>query len=461
MKLLKLILLLGITLSIAYLWRYTDKLNTIEKTAPWTTTTTIPQIIGKNVEGIRIEAHDNKSGIREFSLYLTQGEITSSLEKILYADPVLTHISEPKTQDIHTTFKEGNAKLALHIKDASIWGNELIQEFNVVLDFKSPKLSVVSRQHLAVQGGAEFVLLEASDTTLKEVGVMIDSYTFKAIPAESLDTEFTGSNIYASLFALPLEIDNPQPKAYARDEAGNLTAIPLSFRVKPYRLRNTAPNVSEGFVQEKVKPLFDEYLSELSAEERINIDSEDPITLFRTVNENYRAALQDKLSRLPLSNNPLPSDQFIKPMASATTSNFGELRAYTVNGKPAGGSRHDGLDLASVLRDSVVATNSGKVIFADSLGIYGNAVVIDHGMYLTSLYGHLSSISVSTGEHVSQGQEIGRSGTSGLAGGDHLHFEFRINNVPVTPIEWWDPHWIKDHITGKTDEAKRQYLKIE
>jgi murein DD-endopeptidase MepM/ murein hydrolase activator NlpD len=180
------------------------------------------------------------------------------------------------------------------------------------------------------------------------------------------------------------------------------------------------------------------------------------ISSFKLINQTYRAYLQDRLKEL-LSGKITAKQwrgDFVKPMSSATTSIFGEQRSYALDGQEAGGSIHYGLDLASVANDAVRASNAGTVVFAGEFGIYGEAVILDHGLGLSSLYGHLSSTSVVTGDVVQAGAEVGRSGQTGLAGGDHLHFEYRLNNIPVTPIEWWDPKWIRDHVSGKIEGLK-------
>jgi murein DD-endopeptidase MepM/ murein hydrolase activator NlpD len=80
-------------------------------------------------------------------------------------------------------------------------------------------------------------------------------------------------------------------------------------------------------------------------------------------------------------------------------------------------------------------------------------VVLDHGYGLLSLYGHLSSVSVTEGEEVIRGKELGRSGETGLAGGDHLHFAMLLQGLPVNPVEWWDDHWIEDRLRLKLGAA--------
>jgi murein DD-endopeptidase MepM/ murein hydrolase activator NlpD len=101
----------------------------------------------------------------------------------------------------------------------------------------------------------------------------------------------------------------------------------------------------------------------------------------------------------------------------------------------------------------VEAANSGVVSFVGDLGIYGNTVIIDHGLGLSTLYGHLSSIDVKEGEPVKQRQIIGKTGETGLAVGDHLHFATLLQGIPVLPKEWWDSKWIKDNVQPKLDPS--------
>jgi hypothetical protein len=190
MRLLTLVILTALAGSIVYLWHYTDHLYILETTSPRLEDAHIPPMTGKNAGNIHITVHDDKSGIKEFSLYLTQGDSQLQLEKIYYADPVPSHISKPEFEGLHSHLKEGPAVVTLIVKDASIWGNMLKKEFDITLDFKSPTLSVLSRQHLSVQGGSEFILIEAKDTHLEETGIIIEPYRFNAIPAHIIDPGF-------------------------------------------------------------------------------------------------------------------------------------------------------------------------------------------------------------------------------------------------------------------------------
>ena len=99
--------------------------------------------------------------------------------------------------------------------------------------------------------------------------------------------------------------------------------------------------------------------------------------------------------------------------------------------------------------------NAGVVLYAADLGIYGNCVIVDHGLGVQSLYAHLSSIEVKEGDRVEKGRVLGRSGMTGLAGGDHLHFTMLVNGQAVNPVEWWDPKWMQDRVLRKIAEAGR------
>ena len=128
---------------------------------------------------------------------------------------------------------------------------------------------------------------------------------------------------------------------------------------------------------------------------------------------------------------------------------FGDKRTYVYKKSAIGTSTHMGVDLASTQNAPVEAANNGIVVYTGYLGIYGNTVMIDHGVGIFSHYSHLNAIAVKVGQKVSKGDQIGASGATGLAGGDHLHFGMLVGHKFVNPIEWWDPHWIQDNVEKK------------
>ena len=179
------------------------------------------------------------------------------------------------------------------------------------------------------------------------------------------------------------------------------------------------------------------------------------VRAFLTVNRDQRKAAEQTKRELAVKSRPQPlwSGAFVAPRNAKVFSNFAESRTYRFEGQTIDSSVHLGYDLASLKQSPVPAANSGVVVYAAPLTIYGNTVVVDHGLGLQTLYGHLSSFQVKEGDEVKKGQELGRTGSSGLALGDHLHYEVLIQGISVTPLEWWDAKWIRDHIGKPLREA--------
>ena len=125
-------------------------------------------------------------------------------------------------------------------------------------------------------------------------------------------------------------------------------------------------------------------------------------------------------------------ESFIKPTSGRISSPFG-YRTHPVTGRY---TLHTGIDIAASSGTTVVASRNGKVVSAGYSGSYGNLIVISHGNGIETAYAHLSSINVRVGETVSQGQMIGKVGTTGRSTGPHLHFEVRINGTPVNPSKY-------------------------
>jgi murein DD-endopeptidase MepM/ murein hydrolase activator NlpD len=223
----------------------------------------------------------------------------------------------------------------------------------------------------------------------------------------------------------------------AADEAGNEVTVPLAVTVKPVEEKQDSITLSDGFLQKKI-PEFEEHYPNLQGsllDKYLHIN--------RVVrDENARSIAKACTETEPKQ---LWTDRFLR-MPGAGRAGFADQRTYLYNGQIIDHQTHLGVDIASTERAEIRAANRGKVVFADYLGIYGNMIILDHGQGLASLYSHLSSIETAVGTLVEKNQPIGRSGATGMAGGDHLHFSMLVHGVFVTPTEWWDQHWIDVNI---------------
>lgn len=124
--------------------------------------------------------------------------------------------------------------------------------------------------------------------------------------------------------------------------------------------------------------------------------------------------------------------QMAMPLKAKLTSPFGWRRHPIFRTRKF----HTGIDLAGPRRSPIRASDSGHVLFTGWYGGYGKVVIVSHGKNVSTLYAHLSSISVSKGDNVSKGDILGLEGTTGFATGPHLHFEVRIEGKPKNPLNY-------------------------
>jgi murein DD-endopeptidase MepM/ murein hydrolase activator NlpD len=243
------------------------------------------------------------------------------------------------------------------------------------------------------------------------------------------------------------DVDTPI-KLFARDPAGNSATADFDHRSFPKPFKSSKINIDDAFIQKAVMAILDN-TTEVKA-------GATPLESFLVVNGDLRKKNAEKIASFAAQSAPemLWKGAVFHPFGNtAVEAAFADRRTYMYQGKEVDKQTHLGFDLASVANTPIVAANRGKVVLAEYLGIYGNCVIIDHGMGVQSLYAHLSSIGVKVGDMVEKEAQIGRSGMTGMAAGDHLHFTMLVSGQMVNPVEWWDSHWIEDRILRKLREA--------
>ena len=185
-----------------------------------------------------------------------------------------------------------------------------------------------------------------------------------------------------------------------------------------------------------------------------------PKEAFLRVNRDLRKENEDKIAAITKRSTPsiLWKGAFSQLSNSKVEANFADKRTYTYDKQAIDTAYHLGYDLSVTRHYPVEAANSGTVTYAGDLGIYGNVVILDHGLGLYTLYGHLSSIDVKVGDSIKRRQIIGKTGETGLAGGDHLHYGVYLDGVAILPLEWWDQKWINDNIEPKLEGRSSQAI---
>lgn len=384
----------------------------------------------------------DSAGLNDLTVTAVQGEKTFPLLSKKYA---------AGTKEAKETFKvapqprlkEGPFKLEVTATDHSVFnfgsGNRSVMSQEFSYQNKPPSVTALSTAHNISRGGVGLVVYTIN-REVEKTGVVFNDQFFPGYRQSG--------DVYACLFPFPHNMPEERfvPKILAVDRAGNERLTGIYFNLLPKSFPGDKIVLTDGFL-DKVAAEFKDRFPQAAT----------PLEIYLKANGELRVHDSKILSETGRNSSPVPlwEGDFLRLPNSAPRGSFAQLRTYLYQGKQVDQQFHLGIDLASLAHSEVPAANRGKVVYADDLGIYGQCVIIDHGLGLQTLYGHLSRISVKVGDEVQKGQIIGNTGDTGLAGGDHLHYGVVISGHEVNPIEWWDPSWIRNNVTSKLEAAQQ------
>jgi len=342
------------------------------------------------------------------------------------------------TAGVKTTpgLRDGKAKLIVEATSNDLLRKSARLERDLTVVTQPPSVTADSDQHYLYLGMADLATMNVSGTWT-EAGVRVGDQKFRAWPMPGGKPGMF--SLYAFAWNMP---PGTAPVAYASNgglEATSPLVVQFPKKEQPHYTTHDL-QISDAFMQKVVNELDPS-------------GSGDPVARFVKINSEMRRANNQTLAdlRLKTADHFLWSQPFRRQTNSKTEASFADVRNYIYQGKKIDQQVHLGYDLAVTQHVGVEASNDGKVVYAAPLGIYGNCIVVDHGYGLQTIYGHLSQIQVHEGDMVKQGQVMGLSGMTGMAGGDHIHFAMQLDGVQIDPKEWWDAHWIKDHVAKRVE----------
>jgi murein DD-endopeptidase MepM/ murein hydrolase activator NlpD len=422
--------------------------GTLDFDEPALTLKTPVEVVGAKT-ALLLEAADQDTGLKAVKVTFSQGNQSQVVVERTFPPgggrgekvevPVML---EPKALG----FQEGKATLRVEAWDRS-WrnlfkGRRASLSREVVIDLVPVSLTYQGVSHLLHAGGTG-VITYRLNKDVKESGLMVGNRFYHGFPNPK-----GAKGDFAVLFPVPQEgVAAFQVQLVARPSLGNEIKHPLTLKAKPRKWRHDSLNLPEGFLR-KVASSFPV------------ANPNDLLGSYLDVNRNVRQRNHEQFLKVCSHSAPQPlwsgpfQRFFGKPMAR-----FGDRRTYLFQGKVVDQQTHLGEDLASLITSPVYAGNHGVVVLAEPLGIYGDTVILDHGLGVFSSYSHMSAIDVKVGDKVQKGAVLGKTGTTGLAYGDHLHFAINLQGEFVDPLEWWDSHWLKDQVekvwaqAGKTTGA--------
>lgn len=390
-----------------------------------------------------IVVSDPGAGLKSVSATLSVGGTEHTLAAEQFAQPLKEKKIALALGSNLAGIKEGPAVLRVVARDASLWnffkGNEAVVQKNLSIDLTPPTLELIADDRYVNFGGVGAIVYKASADTATS-GIKLGNHYFPGFQGQVKGHPDYFFALFAHAYDVPADA---KAQLVATDKAGNSREMALGYELKDVKYKKSTIEVSDNFLQNKVAPL----LKDAAARQGT------PKDIFIAVNHVLRKENEDKIAEVTGKATPtmLWQGAFSQLSNSKVEANFADSRTYTYKGEPIDTAFHLGYDLSVTKHYPIEASNSGTVAFAGDLGIYGNAVILDHGLGLHTLYGHMSSIDVKVGDAVKQKQILGKTGETGLAAGDHLHFGVYLDGVAVLPVEWWDPKWIADNITPKLE----------
>ena len=391
---------------------------------------------------LKVQLSDNV-GLKSFELTLSDGEQSIIVGQGVFENTTKEEtllVNYPKSKTLNPKAKKLQLKVV--VNDNSMWnflqGNKSEKTIDINVDYKRPIVNILSNSYSITQGGSALVVFQAEDENLDMLYVKAGEEQFKAQP-------YKKEGFYAALIAWPFNKKDFSAKVVAIDAAKNKRVAEIPFYLKNHKYKVSWIKAKDKFIDGKI--------TDLASGDPDYADIDDRLEKLKAINETMRLKNEDLIHSLGkgLSTEVLQEWKIKKfyPLRNGQrVASYGDERHYYYGDKDniVSHSYHVGYDLASTKMATIKTSNSGKVIYANENGIYGNMPMIDHGLGLYSLYGHCSQLLVNEGDEVSAGDAIAKTGVSGLALGDHLHFGLLVQGIEVRPVEWFDKEWIRKNV---------------
>ena len=450
--LLTLIVLLGLSAGVA--WHFAGRAPgpTIEIASP---TGTIGQ---KGELLVNIDAPDGQ--LSRLEIVLEQGD--KRIPLFALSDAGAAHLTHEGERGIRVTrsigkrdipdLQTGAARIVVTAVRPVLFGYREAQataERNINVRLTPPQIAVQSTHHYINHGGSEAVVYRVQPADAAS-GVRVGDLEYRGFPASGAGVANADPALRVAFFALLWNQDVKTPiEVFARDDIGNESHATFDYRVFPKTFRKSRIEIDDRFLA-KVVPSILQNTPAFQVE-----NASDLVGSFLRINRDLRRENNAMISALAQRTAPqvLWNGPFVQLMNTAVEAGFADQRTYVYKGQDIDQQVHLGFDLASTAAAPMHPANRGQVVYAGWLGIYGNCVIVDHGMGLQSLYAHLSAIDAKVGDTVDTNATLGRSGSTGLAGGDHLHFTMLLEGNAITPIDWWSQKWVTDRVLRKLRDA--------
>ena len=401
-----------------------------------------------------LELHlSDDSGIKYYQVIFKDSAKNIILAEQVLQTPQKNIILKLNPPKLDMFYKGESVTIEIKAVDNSKWnfmnGNEIQQSMNFIIDKKKPIANVVTNSRYIKQAGSSAVVVKVADENLEDAYI-----DFCGIKKYKL-TPFYKENYFVALIPWDINIEFDaftQVKVVATDKAGNTSYAKIPFYIQKFDVKHDNINISENFINQVSTNVLEQMGEDVPTDLKERFIKQNNTLRAKNVKIIEEVGLKYLTNEMI---NDFNINAFRRLRGSKTAAGYGERRSYFLNGEKIDEAWHLGIDWASVRQASIKASNPGDIVFNQYLGIYGNTLIINHGMGLASLYAHTTNQFVTNGEHIKTNTKIATTGISGAVLGDHLHFGILVQGIEVNPIEWMDKNWIKTRILDILSDAKK------
>lgn len=430
----------------------------VEETPPELNWIEGPRGLGAEPVQVVVAASDKDAGLDEVIVRVAQQNQPKELiRKKFGPGPIHDETIDVTISPKELGFREGNVELQVLAFDKSLWSNGARISKIMEVNFLKPQITVLTPQQNGVLGGTELVFYRVTGKTPDAQGVLSQGSLYSGYKAKGWDSAFSSrDNLYVAFYPIPatFNVDSDQMQIVARDNLGNSATSAFNYKVRSRRWSSFRVALTE-----QTAATLKETLLKYAQHENLPLRSSGNLAadfkaLLKALSVSDEGFIATALSES--SGERLWKGAFIPPVPSSPNNSMGDYRTVMLGDQEITKGASTGVRFPVSRRTSVLAGNSGKVVFIGELGLLGNTIIIDHGFGLSTVYGHLSNVIVARGASIEKNQVIGSTGNSGFAQGEEVYFETRLHGVPVSPNEWWDETWVNDHIENKVAFVKQE-----
>ncbi len=312
--------------------------------------------------------------------------------------------------------------------------------------FATPEIKILTHSPSINKGGSALVIFKASGNPIKELYIETSSKKqFQVAP-------FVKEGYFIGLIAWPFKVNSFEAHIIAIDDKGERSQRMIPFVVKNRRYRVQRIKFAKRLKQNVAQ--FSENFEELQKLSHATLQLQKMATVMKSRDDQRISKVTSEVLEHQIDRFEISPFWPVKDVKIVDT--FGSKVYFYGNNRRLAHYNHLGIDFVAAKGADIKASVAGKVVFAEFNGLYGNQLILSHGLGIYTAYANCSKLLVKKDSEVKKGDIVAKVGQSGFAAFPHLHFSVHVQGVAVRPREWMDRHWIEKNIYAVMERAQKE-----